>query len=311
MQNYVRNETKKLIQKGNSVAVIKITGVKLNNHLLKLPGTKVFCRLLYADQEFSNRSRNPDLNFSIFEIRLHNSLEVHVKVFIKGLLVNEKEVGNCQIKPEDFEERLLKKELLLEGSNVGSIDLVLSTFNENLTISTQSTCNSLDMRDDFQKDSSHLDLDSLKPLSQFCQIPDTESRTDESFDEKSTEQIFEFIQKVSAKKSKILTERKALESFSRNLQVRSENLSVQKLKLDEENEIIKDEKMRIEKNILTLNQEFYGLKKQQFKNRAHKKMVLNGKAKVAACLNRFRVQDKRDESNKENIEYCVMGLLGC
>ena len=324
MQTNVRNETKKLIQKLNSVAVIKITEIKLTNHISRLPGMKVFCKVLYCNQEHSNRCRNPDLNFSIFEIKLNESLEMQVQVFIKGLLVNEKFIGTYWLKAEDFEERVVKGQVKLDDNVVGSIDVVINTFSENPTVSTQSTCNSLDMRDEFFKDTSHLDLDFFKPMNLFTHFHGSqEKNSDLSFEEKSPQHIFEFIQKVSAKKTKLQSEKKSLETLSKALQSRSLNLSSQKKILQEESNQLKKEKEKIQSMISTLNHEFSTMKREQLKNKAHKTLINKSKSRLSSQLNRlshqtqtlnqkhkpkyFQIPDP-SQANKENLEYSVFGL---
>lgn len=308
MQNNVRNETKKIIQKSNSVAVVKITEVNLTNSLAKFPGTRIFCKLIHGEQEFLNRNRNPSLNFSIFELKAKDLQGIVLKVFMKSLLIKEKEVGSCTFDSQDFEERLIKKQLFSMGNQVGSIEAVLSTFNENPTISTQSTCNSLDMRDEYSKDTTHLDLDFFKPMNILSHFPDNEKISDSSFELSSPQHIFEYIQKVSAKKSKILTEHKEIQNMSKDLEFRYEKISSQKQSLRQESAKLKEEREKLGGMIRTMNQEFYQVKREQFRNKAHKNLIHKGKSRVASKLISLQRQGKPYVHNKENIEYCVMGL---
>lgn len=308
MQNNVRNETKKIIQKSNSVAVVKITEVNLTNSLSKFPGTKIFCKLIHGEREFLNRNRNPSLNFSIFELKLKDLQGIVLKVFMKSLLMKEKEVGSCTLNSQDFEERLIKKQLYSSGNQVGAIEAVLSTFNENPTISTQSTCNSLDMRDDYSKDTTHLDLDFFKPMNILSHIPDNEKLSDSSFEQTSPQYIFEYIQKVSAKKSKILTEHKELQNRSKDLELRCEKIFCQKQNLRQESEKLREEREKLDRIVKTLNQEFYQVKREKFRNKAHKNLIQKSKTRVAAKMVLLRGRGEACGSNKENIEYSVLGL---
>lgn len=308
MQNYVRNETKKIIQKSNSVAIVKITEVSLTNGFAKFPGTKIFCKLLYGEQEYMNRNRNPALNFSIFEIKLKDSENIHLKVFTKSLLVKEKEVGGCVFDSQDFEERVVKKQLFSMDNQVGNIEAVLSTFNDNPTISTQSTCNSLDMRDDYPKDTTHLDLNFFKPMNILTHFPDKENFSDSSFEQSSPQRIIEYIQKVSEKKLKVLTEHKDLENLSKNFEQRIEKISSQKKRLGLESVKLLEERQKLEKVIKTLNHEFYQVKREQFRNKTHKNLIQRTKNRVACNLISLQKQSRPFLANKENLDYSILGL---
>jgi len=308
MQNYVRNETKNIIQKSNSVAIVKITDVSLTNGFAKFPGTKIFCKLIYGEQEYINRNRNPGLNFSIFEIKLKDSQEIHLKVFTKSLLLEEKEVGGCVFDSQDFEERVIKKQIFSMDNQVGNIEAVLSTFNDNPTISTQSTCNSLDMRDDYPKDNTHLDLNFFKPMNILTHFPDKENFSDLSFEQSSPQHIIDYIQKVSEKKLKILTERKDLENLSNNLKERIEKISSQKKHLGQESGKLIEERQKLENVVKTLNSEFYQVKREQFRNKAHKNLIQKTKTRVGCNLISLQKQPRPFVTNKENLDYSVLGL---
>ena len=293
MQSNVRNETKKLIQKFNSVAVIKITDIRLRNQIIKPPGTKVFFRVLYCNKEYLNRIRNPDLNFSIFEIKLNESLEMLIQVFIKGLLVkeNEKEIGTCWVEAQDFDDRIVKRQVLHNGDLVGHIDLALKIFSENPNVSTQSTCNSLDMKEEFLKETRHIDKDFFKQMNLSNHSnPSQDQISDLSFEQKSPQSIFDYIQKVSAKKTKFHSEQKSLEALCQVLQSRCLNLALQKSLLQAESCTLQQEKQKIQSTISILNLEFSSLKHEQFKNRAHKNLIIQSKSQMARQLNHLTLQ---------------------
>ena len=248
---------------------------------------------------------------------------MQIQVLVRGLLVNEKEIGSCWVRAQDFEDRVVKAQVVLDSSLVGYADLVLNIFSDNPNVSTQSTCNSIDMRDECWKDASHIETDSLKRMNSSNHLsPALDSQSDLSFEGKSAQHILDYIQKVSAKKAKCQSEQRTLETLSQALHTRSLNLTRQRKALQEESNSLLVEKEKIQSTIATLNLEFSSVKREQFKNKAHKKLICQSRSRMAGQLNllsrrtqnlasrpRSNYFDSAEllEQNKENIKLSLFG----
>jgi hypothetical protein len=243
MQDYVRNELKKNVQKQTSVAVIRITRVDLNNTLAKLTGNKVSYQLFYNSQEQKPKPSSFNNNSDIFALRLTDSREALIKVHVKGFLFGNKEVGHSFLQLDQVDCKNLKCPILHENTTVGFLTLNLSISTEALSMSTQSTCNSLDMREDFGKDASNLDLDLFKSMNLASQP--TEGEESVLFVDKHERGMMEFIEKVKGKREKILAQRQELELASRELEKRAEEMQRKRMELGVEAEIVKEEKRKV------------------------------------------------------------------
>jgi hypothetical protein len=312
MPKYVRSDAKKIIQKGQDFAVIKIQEIVLTNNPSKFLRNKISCKIIYQEKEFVS---NPEISYSdyTFEIKLETSTILHVCVYSKGFLFGVNKIGSCDIDINDLPEKLTKKLILYKNEPVGNIYLSVDIVTENCIFSTQPTCNSLDMREDTLKNSSHLCLDVLKHKKEPFTSKD--ANLDTSADEINELNMIKFIQKVSASKKKILNQQHELSLLNKNLEKRSEKLAIEKYKIAIEAENIKEERNKLQKMILKLNSDFYQLKHEKFRNRAHKKLIQNTKLRISQNLNRLNKQKNlcdlgpiSNSSEKENMDYSILGL---
>ncbi|OMJ95976.1 hypothetical protein SteCoe_535 [Stentor coeruleus] len=315
MHNYVRNDTKKIIQKGESTTVVKITEVTLNNNIAKFPGSKVFCKIEYLGQEFKSKNQNMPGRGDFFEIKIGDCREITIKVCVKGLILGEKEVAECCVNVEEVDGKKNRQNLVWLGAKVGEIEVFVSCLKENCNMSTQSTCNSLDMREDFGKDASHLDLDLFKPMNFFNHFSENKDKTSSISIEESEQDMLDYIGKVFTKKSRILLQKRELNLLNQNLDLRSETLYNQKYELLIENEKIKEEKSRLQKTISQLNNDFYQLKKDKLKSKTHKRLLDLSKNRISENLIKLNTQKSKcpmmkppTTRNKENLDYSIPEL---
>lgn len=235
---------------------------------------------------------------------------------MKGLIFGNKEVAECNVNVQELDGRRSRESLLWQKDVVGYIEVYVCLVKENCTMSTQSSCNSLDMREEFGKDSSHLDLDLFKPMNFFNHLCQNKDKTsDSSFEEPSEQHMHDFIEKVYAKKHKLLLQKQELSLFSHNLSLRSQLLQTQKHDLANESEKIKEEKTKLQKTISQLSQDLYQLKKDKLKNKTHKKLLSINKNKISESLNKLTSQKNNIKSYipntskpKTNPEYSVLIL---
>ena len=138
---------------------------------------------------------------------------------------------------------------------------------------------------------------------------------DTSADETNEQSMYSFIEKVSAKRQKILGEKKELSLFNKSLDSRYENLITEKCKLATESEKIREEQSKIKKMVFQLNSDFLQLKSDKLRNRAHKKLIEKMKIKTAENLNRLGkerslINSKKliNSNYKINLDYSILGL---
>ena len=200
MLNYVRNDSKKQVQKGIKNVIIRVSEAFLFNSLSKLPGTKIFYKLFYESQEFTSKPKSSHKWNEFCELKLEKSEEILIILYSKIFLFGIKEIGSCQVHTDEFFSKKLKKNLINSNTVIGAVEIFINLPNL-CTISTQSTCNSLDMREDNIKPS-HLEINGFKAKKTDHFFDTKEKALDTSCDE-NEEYMVKYIEKVSNKKKKI------------------------------------------------------------------------------------------------------------
>lgn len=316
MFDYVSNDKKKLLKNEHISAAINLTEVSLNTSLLKLPGSKLFCKVLSDQEELKTKPFSLKENIDQINIKLGPSRTILIILYSSGFLFGTKELGRCEFTFNTQKVTQIKMPIIFQHCQIGHIQADFLIINKKYNNSTQSTCNSLDMRDEFIKDSTHLDLNLFKPMNLYSHFLDTKDREfDLSGDENSENSMHSFIEKVAAKKKKILGEKEELFLSRQNLNAREEKILSEKSQVAIESEKIRKEQEHIQKMIAQLNCNFSQLKNDKFRNKAHKKIIDKMKSRVSANLNRltrekssFFSKKVSNDQDKENLDYSVLGL---
>ena len=245
------------------------------------------------------------------EIKLGDSKEIYVALYSKVILFGYKELGNCKLNLFDHEGKKIKKNIIFQNNSIGSIEFDINIVKETC-MSTQSTCNSVDMKDDCIKDSTHLDLDIFKPMNFYSHFQDTEEDIlDIEDDDKNEFNMYQFIEKVSEKKKKILCEKQELFSLKKCLEKKKEDLASEKLKIAKETEEVKEEKKKLDKMVTQLNSNFYELKNDKLRKKAHVKLIERIKFRMVDNLNRASKRKASCETSwkkKECLDYSILEL---
>ena len=316
MINCVRGDSRRESENEYSFALIKLTDITLNANSLKTPETKIFCKISYGEKELITRPLYPNKTTEEFEIKVVLGKQVHMIFYSSEFLYDNTEVGSCEFIILDRKSAKISKPIVFQNSTIGNIEISISFIKKKYNSTTQSTCNSLDMRDEDIKDLTHLDLDIFKPMNFFSHFHDTKDKIlDTSADESNEQIMHNYIEKVSTKRQKILEEKQELSLLKQSLDARSQNLITEKYKLDKESEKIREEQSKIEKKIFQLNSDFLQLKCDKLRNRAHKKLIEQMKRKIAENLNRLGKEKSLINSKKlinsnyiANLDYSILGL---
>ena len=298
------------------IGVRLVEGI-LNVNTSKIGSMNTYAKIQYGDQiwksPLSSRSgMKPKWNvYHLFDICNSNNIEV--TIYDKGVWFGDAEVGKCKLQISEISQRHLTEWWSISNANNQVVGTILLTFDlphdESILLTTHSSHNSIEIRDEYFKQLADLELDKESLHVQWTNYRREKSRNkngphEESMEKLRTElsqennrlkekesnlkNLFEQAKKESAKLKKAKAE---LKRCRENLKRREQSLQMEEVAIQQEKNKLSKEKEEITTIKSQLNHDLAKLKQERQKLVSDKREIENISKEIGSTSKKI-VRDK-------------------
>ncbi|CAG9314891.1 unnamed protein product [Blepharisma stoltei] len=288
---------------------VKIVEARININVATLGSMKLYCKINSDQIEWKTHSlsgSNPKWN-ATYEFRIKESSSLKVVVHHKEMIFGEKEVGSCDINVKEVSQGRFSNWWSLQnlkGDTIGSIMLKFEgEIDRRYTdssmfgvVSTHSTNNSVDIKEEFSKknDFNKLSNKSLRNDTKL-KLPRSDQRRSETEEREredsleisdsrrkldqetrikiKEEKVKECLYRINKQAQNLVNEKNEIQILKQNLSKREDFLAQEKLRVSKERNYINEERKKLEAFKEQLNVNYAQLKQDKYKAQAHMKLL--------------------------------------